>query len=183
MCLPCRWALDYFAMPRGLLQPKPVAVGGGLGAAGHGGSGPVEVPSFAFGRPGYDNWLVRHVVARGIPVVDATQVSLTYLLRISRTHAYPGCPIRTSGVVPYVPRACVDPFRRCQKDTRRAGATHRWWLQDTRAAECLSLCRGISATYAGSLCAVSTHQGSRHTGLSSQAGCSHYRTAHGPTHS
>merc|ERR1712216_1005459 len=39
-----------------------------------GGSGPVEVPSFAFGRPGYDNWLVRHVVARGIPVVDATQV-------------------------------------------------------------------------------------------------------------
>jgi hypothetical protein len=36
-----RWALDYFIMTRGI-----------LGA---------HVPAFAFGRPAYDNWIVRHV--------------------------------------------------------------------------------------------------------------------------
>jgi hypothetical protein len=43
--------IDYFAFPRGLL---------------------VDIPPFAVGRPGYDNWLLWHVRDRGIPLVDAT---------------------------------------------------------------------------------------------------------------
>lgn len=43
--------LDYFIFPRGMLP---------------------DFPGFVVGRAGWDNWLVRHVLERGIPFVDAT---------------------------------------------------------------------------------------------------------------
>ncbi len=48
--------IDFFVFPRGLLRG--------------------EVPDFAIGRPGYDNWLLWKVRSIGIPVVDATNVVL-----------------------------------------------------------------------------------------------------------
>ena len=50
---PAQW-IDYFVFPRGLLSE--------------------QVPPFAVGRPGYDNWLLWKVRSMGVPVVDATQV-------------------------------------------------------------------------------------------------------------
>ena len=50
---PAQW-IDYFVFPRGLLSG--------------------QVPPFAVGRPGYDNWLLWKVRSMGVPVVDATAV-------------------------------------------------------------------------------------------------------------
>jgi hypothetical protein len=60
---PPQW-IDYFAFPRGLLYQ--------------------QVPPFAVGRPGYDNWLIWKVRSIGVPVVDVTQV----VLAIHQNHDY-----------------------------------------------------------------------------------------------
>jgi len=60
---PPQW-IDYFVFPRGLLSQ--------------------QVPPFAVGRPGYDNWLLWKVRSKGVPVVDATQV----VLAIHQNHDY-----------------------------------------------------------------------------------------------
>jgi hypothetical protein len=60
---PAQW-IDYFVFPRGLLYQ--------------------QVPPFAVGRPGYDNWLLWKVRSIGVPVVDATQV----VLAIHQNHDY-----------------------------------------------------------------------------------------------
>lgn len=60
---PPQW-IDFFAFPRGLLHQ--------------------QVPPFAIGRPGYDNWLLWKVRAMGVPVVDVTQV----VLAIHQNHDY-----------------------------------------------------------------------------------------------
>jgi hypothetical protein len=60
---PAQW-IDYFVFPRGLLYQ--------------------QVPPFAVGRPGYDNWLLWKVRSMGVPVVDATQV----VLAIHQNHDY-----------------------------------------------------------------------------------------------
>jgi hypothetical protein len=52
---PPQW-IDYFVFPRDLLRG--------------------QVPDFAVGRPGYDNWLLWKVRAMDIPVVDATEAVL-----------------------------------------------------------------------------------------------------------
>ena len=60
---PPQW-IDYFMYPRDLLRG--------------------QVPPFAVGRPGYDNWLLWKVRSMGVPVVDATQV----ILAIHQNHDY-----------------------------------------------------------------------------------------------
>jgi hypothetical protein len=60
---PPQW-IDYFAFPRDLLRG--------------------QVPDFAVGRPGYDNWLLWKVRSIGVPVVDATEV----VLAIHQNHDY-----------------------------------------------------------------------------------------------
>jgi hypothetical protein len=60
---PPQW-IDFFVFPRGLLAR--------------------QVPPFAVGRPGYDNWLLWKVRSMGVPVVDATQV----VLAIHQNHDY-----------------------------------------------------------------------------------------------
>jgi hypothetical protein len=60
---PAQW-IDFFVFPRNLLRN--------------------EVPPFAVGRPGYDNWLLWKVRAMGVPVVDATRV----VLAIHQNHDY-----------------------------------------------------------------------------------------------
>lgn len=45
------WGMDYFVFPRSLFG---------------------EIPPFAVGRPGWDNWLVYHARSLHVPVVDAT---------------------------------------------------------------------------------------------------------------
>jgi hypothetical protein len=60
---PPQW-IDYFVFPRDLLRG--------------------QVPDFAVGRPGYDNWLLWKVRAMGVPVVDATEV----VLAIHQNHDY-----------------------------------------------------------------------------------------------
>jgi len=60
---PPQW-IDYFVFPRGLLYQ--------------------QVPPFAVGRPGYDNWLLWKVRSMRVPVVDATQV----VLAIHQNHDY-----------------------------------------------------------------------------------------------
>lgn len=60
---PPQW-IDYFAYPRNLLRG--------------------QVPPFAVGRPGYDNWLLWKVRSMGVPVVDVTPV----VLAIHQNHDY-----------------------------------------------------------------------------------------------
>jgi hypothetical protein len=60
---PPQW-IDFFVFPRGLLRQ--------------------QVPPFAVGRPGYDNWLLWKVRSMRVPVVDATQV----VLAIHQNHDY-----------------------------------------------------------------------------------------------
>jgi hypothetical protein len=57
-------SIDYFVFPRGLLRE--------------------QVPPFAVGRPGYDNWLLWKVRSMRLPVVDVTQV----VLAIHQNHNY-----------------------------------------------------------------------------------------------
>ena len=53
---------DYFIFPRGLVQ----------------------MPEFAVGRPGWDNWLIYNMRARGIAVVDATNA----ITAVHQNHDY-----------------------------------------------------------------------------------------------
>lgn len=57
------WGMDYFLFPRGTFP---------------------DFPAFAVGRPGWDNWLIYHILYRRIPVIDATQV----VTSIHQTHDY-----------------------------------------------------------------------------------------------
>jgi hypothetical protein len=70
---PPQW-IDYFVFPRGLLSQ--------------------QVPPFAVGRPGYDNWLLWKVRSMRVPVVDATQV----VLAIHQNHDYSHHPGGQSGL-------------------------------------------------------------------------------------
>jgi hypothetical protein len=70
---PPQW-IDYFVFPRGLLRQ--------------------QVPPFAVGRPGYDNWLLWKVRSMRVPVVDATQV----VLAIHQNHDYSHHPGGQSGL-------------------------------------------------------------------------------------
>jgi hypothetical protein len=70
---PPQW-IDYFVFPRGLLYQ--------------------QVPPFAIGRPGYDNWLLWKVRSMGVPVVDVTQV----VLAIHQNHDYSHHPGGQSGL-------------------------------------------------------------------------------------
>lgn len=70
---PAQW-IDYFVFPRGLLAQ--------------------QVPPFAVGRPGYDNWLLWKVRSMGVPVVDATQV----VMAIHQNHDYSHHPGGQSGL-------------------------------------------------------------------------------------
>jgi hypothetical protein len=49
-----------------------------------------ELPRFAVGRPGWDNWLIYNARRRGIPVIDATQV----VTAIHQNHDYHHVPQR-----------------------------------------------------------------------------------------
>jgi hypothetical protein len=70
---PPQW-IDFFVFPRGLLRD--------------------QVPPFAVGRPGYDNWLLWKVRSMGVPVVDATQV----VMAIHQNHDYSHHPGGQSGL-------------------------------------------------------------------------------------
>jgi hypothetical protein len=70
---PPQW-IDFFVFPRGLLFQ--------------------QVPPFAVGRPGYDNWLLWKVRSMRVPVVDATQV----VLAIHQNHDYSHHPGGQSGL-------------------------------------------------------------------------------------
>jgi len=70
---PPQW-IDFFVFPRGLLQD--------------------QVPSFAVGRPGYDNWLLWKVRSMGVPVVDVTRV----VLAIHQNHDYSHHPGGQTGL-------------------------------------------------------------------------------------
>jgi hypothetical protein len=70
---PPQW-IDYFVFPRGLLSQ--------------------QVPPFAVGRPGYDNWLLWKVRSMRVPVVDVTQVVLV----IHQNHDYSHHPGGQSGL-------------------------------------------------------------------------------------
>ncbi len=60
---PAQW-IDFFVFPRGLLYQ--------------------QVPPFAVGRPGYDNWLLWKARSMGVPVVDVTEV----VLAVHQNHDY-----------------------------------------------------------------------------------------------
>jgi hypothetical protein len=70
---PPQW-IDYFVFPRGLLSG--------------------QVPPFAVGRPGYDNWLLWKVRSMRVPVVDATPV----VLAVHQNHDYSHHPGGQSGL-------------------------------------------------------------------------------------
>jgi len=50
-----------------------------------------DIPPFAVGRVGWDNWIIYHTLNRGIPIIDATQA----LTLIHQNHTYPIEAIRT----------------------------------------------------------------------------------------
>lgn len=66
-------AIDYFAFPRNL---------------------ELELPPFAVGRIGWDNWLIAHMRKRRIAVVDATEM----IMAVHQNHDYSHIPVGTSGV-------------------------------------------------------------------------------------
>jgi hypothetical protein len=70
---PAQW-IDYFVFPRGLLSG--------------------QVPPFAVGRPGYDNWLLWKVRSMRVPVVDATDV----VRAIHQNHDYSHHPGGQTGL-------------------------------------------------------------------------------------
>jgi hypothetical protein len=70
---PPQW-IDYFVFPRGLLRD--------------------QVPPFAVGRPGYDNWLLWKVRSMGVPVMDVTRV----VLAVHQNHGYAHHPGGQSGL-------------------------------------------------------------------------------------
>jgi hypothetical protein len=70
---PPQW-IDLFVFPRGMLRD--------------------QVPPFANGRPGYDNWLLWKVRSMGVPVVDATRV----VLAIHQNHDYSHHPGGQTGL-------------------------------------------------------------------------------------
>jgi hypothetical protein len=70
---PAQW-IDYFVFPRGLLSQ--------------------QVPPFAVGRPGYDNWLLWKVRSMRVPVVDATAV----VRAIHQNHDYSHHPGGQAGL-------------------------------------------------------------------------------------
>ena len=78
------WWIDYFVFPRGLWS---------------------EIPSFAVGRPAWDNWMVFDAIRRGIPVVDGTE-SIT---AIHQRHGHS-----------HVPRARGDHWQGPEGDRNRA---------------------------------------------------------------
>jgi len=59
--------IDYFVFPRNL---------------------PHNLPSFAVGRPGWDNWLIYHIRCLKIPVIDATEV----ITAVHQNHVYSHSP-------------------------------------------------------------------------------------------
>lgn len=58
-----KWYMDYFVFPRQLVG---------------------EIPPFAIGRPGWDNWLLWYATTRGAEIVDATDA----VLALHQTHDY-----------------------------------------------------------------------------------------------
>ncbi|MDW8087900.1 MAG: hypothetical protein RMJ45_07950 [Candidatus Calescibacterium sp.] len=58
---------DYFVFPRGMFR---------------------DIPDFAIGRPGWDNWLIYKARAEKIPVVDATDV----IIAVHQNHDYSHAP-------------------------------------------------------------------------------------------
>lgn len=49
---------------------------------------PHDLPSFAVGRPGWDNWLIYHIRSLKIPVIDATEMITT----VHQGHGYSHSP-------------------------------------------------------------------------------------------
>ena len=64
--------MDYFAFPRGQYQ---------------------DIPSFAVGRPAWDNWLIYRTRFLHIPVIDATKV----IMAIHQNHGYEHVPQSVKG--------------------------------------------------------------------------------------
>ena len=64
--------LDYFVFPRGMYQ---------------------DMPAFAVGRPGWDNWMVYRARSLKIPVIDATEV----VTAVHQNHDYSHHPHGKSG--------------------------------------------------------------------------------------
>jgi hypothetical protein len=62
-------AMDYFVFPRGTIG---------------------DIPPFAVGRPGWDNWIIYHARAERKPVIDATQA----VKIIHQNHGYNHIPLR-----------------------------------------------------------------------------------------
>lgn len=60
--------IDYFLFPRGCFA---------------------EIPPFAVGRPGWDNWLIYHARSRGVPVVDASRT----IRVVHQNHDYRHVPL------------------------------------------------------------------------------------------
>ena len=65
--------LDYFVSPRGLYD---------------------DIPPFAIGRPGWDNWMVYQARSLKVPVIDATEV----ITAIHQNHDYSHHPEGRAGV-------------------------------------------------------------------------------------
>jgi hypothetical protein len=49
-----------------------------------------EIPLFAVGRPGWDNWLIYHALSRRMPVIDVT----AGVLALHQNHGYQHVPMR-----------------------------------------------------------------------------------------
>lgn len=63
--------MDYFLFPRGCFA---------------------DIPPFAVGRPGWDNWLIYHARSRGIPVIDASRT----IRVVHQKHDYRHVPLGRS---------------------------------------------------------------------------------------
>jgi hypothetical protein len=70
---PAQW-IDYFLFPKGLYYKK--------------------IPEFVIGRPGWDNWLLWHPLAHGLPVVDASAT----VVAVHQNHDYGYHPAGEKGV-------------------------------------------------------------------------------------
>lgn len=65
--------MDYFVFPRGC--------------------GLAELPPFAVGRPGWDNWYLYHARRLGVPVIDGT----SEIMAVHQNHGYGHVPMARDG--------------------------------------------------------------------------------------
>lgn len=117
-----QWGLDYFVFPRGFYR---------------------DIPPFAIGRGGWDNWLVYRARLAKVPVIDATRA----ITAVHQNHDYSHHPLGEKGV--WEGAEAEQNRKLSGGNTHTFGVNHATYILTKRsmrrALSLEHLCYGISA--------------------------------------